>query len=131
MIEKNTKSLNVKDAIRLHGTVVDNFSSMTDPRVQRTKRHKLLDIIFMAIAAAICGADNWKAIEVFAQARKAWLESILELPNGIPSHVTFWRVFRRINATEFHKCFIRWIQAAFEHIDCDIMAIDGKTMRVR
>lgn len=129
MIEKNTKSLNIKDASRLHGTVVHNFSSMVDPRVERTKRHKLLDIIFIAIAAAVCGADNWKAIEVFAQARKVWLESFLELPNGIPSHVTFWRVFRRIDAAEFHKCFVSWIQAAFEHVDGDIIAIDGKTMR--
>jgi predicted transposase YbfD/YdcC len=129
MIEKNTKSLNVKDASHLHKTVVDNFSSMLDPRVDRTKRHKLLDIIFIAIAGAVCGADNWKAIEVFAQARKVWLETFLELSNGIPSHVTFWRVFRRIDAAEFHKCFVSWIQAAFEQVDGDIIAIDGKTMR--
>lgn len=129
MTEKNKKSLNTRDGKHLHRTVVDNFSSVVDPRIERTKRHKLLDIIFIAIAAAVCGADNWKAVEVFAQARKPWLETFLELPNGIPSHVTFWRVFRRINAAEFHKCFVRWIQAAFEHVDGDIIAIDGKTMR--
>ncbi len=126
---KNLKSLNVKDVSHLYGTVVDNFSSIADPRVERTKRHKLLDIIFISIAATICGADNWKAIEVFAQASKAWLEDFLELPNGIPSHVTFWRVFRRIDATEFQKCFVSWIQAAFKRVDGDIIAIDGKTMR--
>ena len=129
MIEKNTNPLNDKETNYLHGTVVDNFSSMVDPRVDRAKRHKLLDIIFMAIAATVCGADNWKAIVVFAQSRKAWLERVLELPNGIPSHVTFWRVFRRINPSEFHECFARWIRAAFEHVDGDIIAIDGKTMR--
>lgn len=129
MNEKNTKLLKIEDASRLHGTVFNNFSSVVDPRVERTKRHKLLDIIFIAVAAAVCGADNWKAIEVFAQAKKDWLKSVLELPNGIPSHATFWRVFRRIDATEFHKCFVRWIQAAFEHVEGDIIAIDGKTMR--
>ncbi len=129
MIEKNLESLNIKVASCLHGTVVDNFSSMVDPRVERTKRHKLLDIIFIAIAGAVCGADNWKAIEVFARARKDWLQTILELPNGIPSHVTFWRVFRRIDAAEFQRCFVAWIQAAFERTDGDIIAIDGKTMR--
>jgi predicted transposase YbfD/YdcC len=129
MTEKNKEFLNTGDGNRLHKTVVDKFSSIVDPRIERTKRHKLLDIIFVAIAAAVCGADNWKAVEVFAQARKSWLETFLELPNGIPSHVTFWRVFRKINAAEFHKCFVRWIQAAFEHVDGDIIAIDGKTMR--
>ena len=129
MIEKNTKSLNIKDDSCLHGTIINKFSNIVDPRVERTKRHKLLDIIFIAIAAAVCGADNWKAIEVFAQARKVWLETFLELPNGIPSHVTFWRVFRRIDTAEFHKCFVNWVQAAFEHVDGDIIAIDGKTMK--
>lgn len=129
MDEKNTRLLNIKDTSHLHGTVADNFSSIVDPRIERTKRHKLLDIIFIAIAAGVCGADNWKAVEVFAQSKKTWLKSVLELPNGIPSHVTFWRVFRRIDATEFHKCFVRWIQAAFEHVEGDIIAIDGKTMR--
>ena len=127
--QKIDRPLDVRGTSRLHGTVIDHFSTISDPRVARTKRHKLLDIIFIAIAASICGADNWKAIEVFAQAKKSWLETVLNLPNGIPSHVTFWRVFRRINAAEFQKCFVNWIQAAFEHVDGDIIAIDGKTMR--
>lgn len=127
--EKTAHPLDLKDTNRLHGTVIDHFSTISDPRIDRTKRHKLSDIIFIAISAAICGADNWKAIEVFAQAKKNWLETVLELPNGIPSHITFWRVFRRINTEEFQECFVGWIQAAFEHVDGDVIAIDGKCMR--
>lgn len=59
-----------------------------DPRVERTKRHKLLDIIIIAICGTICGADGWVAIEQFGKAKEAWLKTILELPNGIPSHDT-------------------------------------------
>lgn len=127
--KKTAQLLDAESTSRLHGTVVDHFTNLTDPRVERTKRHKLLDIIFIAISAAICGADNWKAIEVFAIAKRSWLDTVLELPSGIPCHVTFWRVFRRIDAIEFQKCFARWIQAAFERVDGDIIAIDGKTMR--
>ncbi|MGM0439578.1 MAG: ISAs1 family transposase [Chlamydiota bacterium] len=128
-IKKDIQPLNAENTRRLHGTVVDHFNVLTDPRVDRSKRHKLLDIIFIAISAVICGADNWKAIEVFAKAKKEWLKTILELPNGVPSHVTFWRVFRQIDPTEFQKCFSCWIQAAFDHVDGDIIAIDGKTIK--
>lgn len=127
--KKDVQPSGAESARGLHGTVVDHFDALTDPRVERSKRHKLLDIIFIAISAVICGADNWKAIEVFAQAKREWLKTVLELPNGIPSHVTFWRVFRRIDPAELQKCFACWIQAAFDQVDGDIIAIDGKTMR--
>ena len=113
----------------LHETIIDHFENLRDPRVDRTKRHKLLDIIFMAIAAVICGADNWKAVEVFALSRKEWLEEILQLSNGIPDHITFWRVFRRIDPIEFRKNFSKWVQAAFCGSKGEVIAIDGKTMR--
>lgn len=127
--KKDVRPLGAANTRRLHKAVVGHFDTLTDPRVERSKRHKLLDIIFISISAVICGADNWKAIEVFAQAKREWLKTVLELPNGIPSHVTFWRVFRRIDPAEFQKCFAYWIQAAFDQVDGDIIAIDGKTMR--
>lgn len=124
-----THPLDEASTIRLRGTVVEHFEHLTDPRIDRTKRHKLVDIIFIAISAAICGADNWKKVEVFAQSKKQWLQTVLVLPNGIPSHVTFWRVFRRINPEEFQQCFVDWIRAAFDAVDGEVIAIDGKTMR--
>lgn len=127
--KKATQPLDTTSTQRLHSTVVNQFTTLSDPRVDRSKRHKLLDIIFIAISAVICGADNWKAVEVFANAKKGWLQTVLELPNGIPSHVTFWRVFSRIDPSEFQHCFVQWIKAAFSHVNDDIIALDGKTMR--
>ena len=69
------------------------FSKLTDPRVDRTKGHKLIDIIAIAICAVICGAEGWVDIENFGNGKRAWLQTFLELPNGIPSHNTFGRVF--------------------------------------
>ncbi len=68
------------------------FAPVEDPRVERTKRHKLLDIMIIAICGVICGAEGWVEIEEFGKAKEGWLKELLELPNGIPSHDTFGRV---------------------------------------
>ena len=73
------------------------FANITDPRIERTKDHTLLDIIIIAICAVICGADGWVDVEEFGTTKQAWLTTFLELPNGIPSHDTFGRVFARID----------------------------------
>ena len=78
-------------------TIADHFAQMTDPRVERGQRHKLIDIITIAICAVICGADTWVDIESYGQAKFEWLKQILELPNGIPSHDTFARVFAQLD----------------------------------
>ena len=70
-------------------TIADYFVNIEDPRIERTKRHKLIEVITISICAVICGADSWVAIETYGQAKKEWLKSFLELPNGIPSHDTF------------------------------------------
>ena len=67
-------------------TISDHFSSLEDPRIERTKQHKLIDIITIAICAVICGADGWVSIETYGLAKHQWLKQFLELPNGIPSH---------------------------------------------
>ena len=77
------------------------FSQVTDPRVERTKEHKLIDMIAIAICAVICGAEGWTDIENFGNSKLAWLKTFLELPNGIPSHDTFGRVFSLIDAEQF------------------------------
>lgn len=74
-------------------SIIDCFSDLEDPRVEGRTKHKLIDIIVITICAVICGANNWKAIAAFAHAKQTWLESFLELPNGIPSHKTIGRVF--------------------------------------
>lgn len=111
------------------GQLRTRFASLDDPRVERTKLHQLLDIITIAICAVICGADDWSEIELFGHAKEAFFKSFLPLPNGIPSHDTFNRVFARLNPEQFQKCFLEWVQdlvrATSGHIK-GVIAIDGK-----
>jgi predicted transposase YbfD/YdcC len=110
-------------------SIVEHFSSMTDPRVERTRLHKLTDIIAIAICAAVCGADDFVEIEEFGRAREDWLRERLELPNGIPSHDTFGRVFSRLDPKEFGECFLSWTQALRQHTTGEFVAVDGKATR--
>lgn len=106
-----------------------HFEKVKDPRINRTKKHQLIDIIVIAICAIICGADGWEGMETYGKAKKEWLKSILELPNGIPSHDTFRRVFERLEPEAFSHCFIGWVQALFEASKGRVIPIDGKTIR--
>jgi predicted transposase YbfD/YdcC len=110
-------------------SIVGHFVDLEDPRVERTKRHLLLDIVVIAICAVICGADSWVAVALFGKAKLAWLKRFLELPNGIPSHDTFGRVFARLKPEQFEKCFLRWIAAVSDITAGQVVAIDGKTVR--
>ena len=76
-------------------TLQEHFATLEDPRVERTKRHQLLAIITIALCAVICGADTWVDVEEFGKAKRAWFETFLDLPNGIPSHDTFGRAWTR------------------------------------
>lgn len=110
-------------------TLEKHFAGLTDPRVERTREHKLLDIVIIAICAVICGADGWTDVEEFGKAKRAWLETFLELPNGIPSHDTLGRVFARLNPQEFEQCFREWVQAVNLLTQGEVVAVDGKTLR--
>lgn len=110
-------------------TIEEHFGSLTDPRIERTKLHKLIDILVIAICAAVCGCDNWEDVEEFGEAKQEWFETFLELPNGIPSHDTFNRVFGRLDPVEFRTCFIGWVSAASELIGGQVIAMDGKVLR--
>lgn len=110
-------------------TLEEHFARLTDPRVERTREHKLLDIVLIAICAVICGADGWVEVEEFGKAKQAWLETFLELPNGIPSHDTFGRVFARLNPDEFEQCFLEWVQAISRLTQGEVVAVDGKSLR--
>ena len=106
-----------------------HFSDLEDPRIDRTKLHKLLDIVVIAICAVICGADTWVEVESFGRAKQHWLAAFLELPNGIPSHDTFGRVFGALDPDQFRTCFLNWITAVSEITQGQVIAIDGKTLR--
>ncbi len=109
--------------------IENHFCDLTDPRIDRTKLHKLLDILVIAICAVIAGADNWEDVEEFGKARLEWFRTFLELPNGIPSHDTFTRVFARLDPEQFQACFLRWMSAVSEVTGGQVIAIDGKVLR--
>jgi predicted transposase YbfD/YdcC len=105
------------------------FTKMRDPRVERTKEHKLIDIIAIAICAIICGAQGWTDIEIFGQRKYAWLKTFLELPGDIPSHDTFGRVFALLDPQEFQACFVEWVRVVNEITSGQVVSIDGKQLR--
>jgi predicted transposase YbfD/YdcC len=109
--------------------ICDHFADLEDPRIDRTKRHKLLDIVTLAICAVICGADTWVDVEEFGQAKLDWFRTFLELPNGIPSHDTFGRVFARLDPDQFRESFVSWVQAISQRVRGEVVALDGKTLR--
>jgi len=104
-----------------------HFRNLKDPR--RCPRHLLLDIIVVAICAVICGANDWQQIVTFGQQRRTWLQRFLALPNGIPCHDTFERVFECLNPRVFAAAFQRWMQALADTLGVKQIAIDGKTLR--
>lgn len=111
-------------------SILDYFAEMPDSRRDNeNKRHKLIDIIAIAILATICGAEHLTEMEQWGEANEDWLRTFLELPNGIPSHDTFGDVFARLVPAEFNKCFVSWVEAVRTATDGEIIAIDGKTLR--
>src|SRR3954463_5568912 len=107
---------------------LDHFAELSDPRVERSQEHPLLSIIGIALCAIIGGADDWVAVQRFGNAKLAWFRRFLELPNGIPSHDTFGRVFARLDPQQFEACFRDWVAALSERLPGRV-AIDGKTLK--
>ena len=92
--------------------VREYFEELEDPRVGRAKRHELLDIVVIAVCGIICSADAWVDIEEFGKAKEEWFRTFLDLPNGIPSHDTFGRVFARLDPEQLQRCLVSWLSFA-------------------
>ena len=105
------------------------FDGLADPRVIRQCDHQLIDILVIAVSAVIACAESWEDIELYGRGKQVWLKTFLALPNGIPSHDTFRRVFMLIDADAFEGCFTRWAQSLTSKVEREVVAIDGKTVR--
>lgn len=104
------------------------FSTLPDPRASNV-RHRLIDILVIALFATICDADGWKDMEDFAKAKEAWLETFLDLKHGVPSADTFRRVLNRLDPEAFEKSFMNWMNSVVEQSQGRLLAIDGKSIR--
>jgi predicted transposase YbfD/YdcC len=111
-------------------TLVEHFSALEDPRCSGKIEHHLIDILVIAVCAVIAGAESWQDMELYGQDKSDWLSSFLELPNGVPSHDTFRRVFMLIDPETFERRFTAWTQVfSAAQLDQEVVAIDGKTVR--
>lgn len=116
--------------MNLKDTFLTHFNYLEDPREDSHKvRHQFHDILAITILATICGADGWTEICEFAQAQIEWLETFLELPNGVPSHDTFGRIFSLLDSERFESCFLAWIESLSIDVKNEFIAIDGKSLR--
>ncbi len=114
------------------GQFQEVFGSVSDLRIARTRRHELMDILFIALTAMISGAEDYVTIAEFGRIKQEWFEKLLGLPNGIPSHDTFQRVFARIDPKQLEKCLISWSEHLRSRIAIsgeEVVALDGKTLR--
>lgn len=105
------------------------FGQVEDPRMDRTKKHSLVDILVITLCAVICGADSWTEVELFGQSKLDWLRTFLALPNGIPSHDTFGRVFSRLKPDPLERCFMEFMKGLAQASGGGLLALDGKTLR--
>jgi predicted transposase YbfD/YdcC len=119
----------IADIGSIQQSLVEHFAQIEDPRVERTKKHQLQDILVIAILAIIAGAQGWEDMENYGISKQIWLEEFLALPNGIPSDDTFRRVFEFIDPEALNRCFVQWVEALVGSMGGEIIPIDGKTIR--
>jgi predicted transposase YbfD/YdcC len=104
------------------------FAELRDPRVERNREHLLEEILLIAIAAVLSGAESWNDMAEYGKSKREWLETFLTLPFGIPSHDTFNRVFTALDPEEMEKGFVDWVSSIAKLTAGEVVAIDGKTL---
>lgn len=109
--------------------IYNHFENITDPRVNRGANHSLPEMMFVALTAAICGANGWADVERFACSKLSWFRRFVDLEHGVPSHDTFGRVFSRLDTGEFLEAMHSWIDSFAGNLRGQGIAIDGKTLR--
>jgi predicted transposase YbfD/YdcC len=111
-------------------SILTYFRDLPDPRRRtRNKKHRLIDILVIALCGTIAGCQSAVEIAAYGRSKREWLTTFLQLPHGIPSHDTLSRVFQRLDAPKFRDCFVAWVQALHEHTRGQVVPIDGKTLR--
>jgi predicted transposase YbfD/YdcC len=113
----------------INASIVEHFQTLEDPRIERTKKHNLLDILVIAVCTLLTGGEGFQDMELFGKSKRAWLQTFLALPHGIPSHDTFGRVFARLNPQRFQECFLSWTKAVAQLTQGTLVSLDGKTLR--
>ena len=109
--------------------LIEHFSKLEDPRVDRNKKHELIDVIVLCVCAVLSGAEGWCDIEEFGRAKLDWLRRYVPLANGIPVDDTIARIISALSVKGFQECFLSWMEDVVKLSDGEIIALDGKTHR--
>lgn len=113
----------------MNNIFIESFNRIKDPRVERHKKHLLMDVIALTLFAIMSGAQTFDEIEYFGQDHEEWLKKYLKLPNGIPSHDTINRTLSLLDSQQLQRSFIDWITRFKGYVNENVVAVDGKTMK--
>jgi predicted transposase YbfD/YdcC len=113
----------------VNASIVEHFQTLEDPRIERAKKHNLIEILVIAVCTLLSGGEGFQDMELFGKSKLQWLRTFLALPHGIPSHDTFGRVFARLDPQRFHACFLAWTKAVAALTQGALVSLDGKTVK--